>query len=385
VELSVVIPCLNEEESLEKCLDRALTSMAEAKIEGEVIVADNGSTDRSIEIAEVKGARVVHVSEMGYGSALMGGIDSARGKFIIMGDADGSYDFREIPNFVAKLREGFDLVQGCRLPSGGGMIMPGAMPFTHRWFGNPMFSMLARRMFQAPIHDIYCGLRGFTKTFYTTLDQRCTGMEFAVEMIIKSSIKRASIGEVPITLHPDDRISAVPHLRTFKDGWRTLRYFLMASPKWLFFMPGALLMAIGLLLFGIALPGLRIFGATIDAHTMLIGMLCLVSGFQATIFAVFAETYRMTEGLLPPTAYIHRVFKAFNLEKGLITSILGGAVGLTLIVIAVAEWYHAGFGRLDYSYTMRLVVPGVTSISLAIQLFFGSFVVSIMGMQRKTL
>lgn len=385
MELSVVIPCLNEEESLAKCLDRALTSIAEAKIEGEVIVADNGSTDRSVKIAETKGARVVHVSEKGYGSALMGGIDSAKGKYIIMGDADGSYDFREIPNFVSKLREGFDLVQGCRLPSGNGTVMPGAMPFTHRWLGNPMFSMLARLMFHAPIHDIYCGLRGFTKAFYNTLDQRCTGMEFAVEMIIKSSIKRAHIGEVPITLHPDDRISAVPHLRTFRDGWRTLRYFLMASPKWLFFIPGVLLMAFGLLLFAMALPRLQIFGATIDAHTMLIGTLCLVSGFQTIIFAVFTETYRMTEGLLPPTAYIHRIFETFNLEKGLITSALGSIIGIALILTAVTEWYQTGFGRLDYSHTMRLIVPGITCISLAIQLFFGSFVISIMGMKRKAL
>ena len=233
-ELSVVMPCLNESDTLAVCIEKAQRAMREAGIVGEVVIADNGSTDGCPEIAEGLGARVVHVEAKGYGNALMGGINAARGKFVIMGDCDDSYDFLEIPKFVAKLREGNDLVQGCRLPSGGGTVLPGAMPPLHRWWGNPMFSMMARSWFGAPIHDIYCGLRGFTKTLYTRLDQKCTGMEFATEMIIKSSLYHEKIAEVPIALHPDGRKSHPPHLKTFRDGWRTLRFFLMYSPRSLF-------------------------------------------------------------------------------------------------------------------------------------------------------
>ena len=237
------MPCLNEADTLAICIEKAQRAMREAGIEGEVIVADNGSTDGSQEIAQRLGARVVPVTEKGYGNALMGGIRAARGKFVIMGDADDSYDFLEIPKFVAKLRDGHDLVQGCRLPSGGGKVMPGAMPTLHRWWGNPMFSWLVQRMFRAPIHDVYCGLRGFTKQLYNRLDLRCTGMEFATEMIIKSSLFEVDIAEVPTTLHPDGRKAHAPHLRTFRDGWRTLRFFLMYSPRWLFLVPGMMFTA----------------------------------------------------------------------------------------------------------------------------------------------
>jgi glycosyltransferase involved in cell wall biosynthesis len=230
--------------------------LRENKIAGEVIVADNGSTDGSQTIATRLGARVVPVGARGYGNALMGGIAAARGRFIIMGDADDSYDFLEIPAFVEQLRAGFDLVQGCRFPSGGGTIAPRAMPFLHRWCGNPLFSRLVRWWFKAPVHDVYCGLRGFTKAFYERLEQRCTGMEFATEMIIKASLYRTRITEIPITLQPDGRKSHPPHLKTFRDGWRTLRFFLMYSPRWLFLMPGFLLMVLGCLGYGIAMLGL---------------------------------------------------------------------------------------------------------------------------------
>src|SRR5262245_32245392 len=224
-ELSVVIPCLNEADTIGTCVEKAQRALREAAIVGEVVVADNGSTDGSREIAARLGARVVAVAERGYGNALMGGIAAARGRFVLMGDADDSYDFLELPKFVARLREGHDLVQGCRLPAGGGTVRPGAMPFLHRYLGNPLFSMLARWWFAAPIHDVYCGMRGFRKAWYERLGQRCTGMEFATEMIVKSSLFGASIAEVPITLHPDGRRAHAPHLRTFRDGWRTLRFF----------------------------------------------------------------------------------------------------------------------------------------------------------------
>ena len=232
------MPCLNEADTLAACIGKARRALNEQEISGEIIVADNGSTDGSQTIATRLGARLVNVRDKGYGSALMGGIVAARGKYIVMGDADDSYDFLETPKFVEKLREGFDLVQGCRLPSGGGVVKPGAMPFLHRAWGNPMFSFLARWWFKSPLHDVYCGLRGFRKDVYYLLDQRCTGMEFATEMIIKASLYGAKIAEVPITLHPDGRRDHAPHLRTFRDGWRTIRLFFICSPRWLFFVPG---------------------------------------------------------------------------------------------------------------------------------------------------
>ena len=244
-ETSIVMPCLNEADTLEVCIKKALKGLQDANSVGEVLVADNGSTDGSQDIAERCGARVVRVESKGYGNALMGGIEAAKGSFVIMGDADDSYDFLEIPKFVDELRAGADLVQGCRLPAGGGTVKPGAMPFLHRWWGNPMFSFLVRLWFGAPIHDVYCGLRGFRRDFKQSLTQRCTGMEFATEMIIKASLKKAQIAEVPITLHPDGRKAHAPHLKTFRDGWRTLRFFLMCSPKWLFLVPGGILIFLG--------------------------------------------------------------------------------------------------------------------------------------------
>ncbi|HYO26569.1 MAG TPA: glycosyltransferase family 2 protein, partial [Lacipirellulaceae bacterium] len=255
IELSVVMPCLNEADTLATCIKKARRAMAEAGIHGEVIVADNGSTDGSIAIAEALGARVVRVEAKGYGSALMGGIGAARGEFVIMGDADDSYDFLEIPKFVAQLRSGHELVQGCRLPSGGGRVMPGAMPRSHRWIGNPAFSWLVRRMFRAPIHDVYCGLRGFRRELFDRLDLRCTGMEFATEMIIKSSLFGVDMVETPTTLHPDGRKAHAPHLRTIRDGWRTLRFFLMYSPRWLFLAPGLALLFAAVAGYALALPG----------------------------------------------------------------------------------------------------------------------------------
>src|SRR5213080_3369543 len=254
VEVSVVIPCLNEEDTLGSCIEKARQALREHNITGEIIVADNGSTDSSRTIAQQEGARMVMVKEPGYGSVLMGGIAAATGRFVIIGDADASYDFLEIPNIIKKLREGFDLVQGCRLPSGGGSIQPGAMPFLHRWVGNPLFSFLVRRWFHAPINDVYCGLRGFTKAMYNRLDQRCTGMEFATEMIIKASLRSEKIAEVPITLHRDGRLSHAPHLKTFRDGWRTLRFFVMYSPRNLFLLPGLLLVMLGLVGYALAMP-----------------------------------------------------------------------------------------------------------------------------------
>src|SRR4051812_20726450 len=257
-EVTLVIPCLNEADTLETCIKKAQRAYQEHAINGEIVVSDNGSTDESIAIAERNGARVVRTPEKGYGNALMGGIESARGKFVIMGDADDSYDFGEMPKFVHKLREDYDLVMGCRLASGGGKVMPKAMPFLHYWWGNPMFSWLARIWFKSPFNDVHCGLRGFTKDFYHSLNQRCTGMEFATEMTIKASLGNYKLAEIPITLYQDGRTSHPPHLKTFRDGWRHLRLYLVYTPRWLFLIPGILLVLLGILGYIVAVPQMKI-------------------------------------------------------------------------------------------------------------------------------
>ncbi len=381
-ELSVVMPCLNEADTLATCISKAQRAIEESGLDAEVVIADNGSTDGSQAIAERLGARVVNVSAKGYGSALMGGIAAARGRYVIMGDADDSYDFLELPKFVHELRKGSEIVQGCRLPSGGGTVLPGAMPLLHRWWGNPMFSIMARRMFRAPIHDIYCGMRGFTKRGYETLDQRCTGMEFATEMIIKASRYGMKISEVPITLHPDGRKAHAPHLKTFRDGWRTLRFFLMCSPRWLFLWPGVTSFALGLLGYALAMPGAQIAGATLDSHTLLVASLALLVGEQAILFAVFAKMFAINQRLLPSDPKVDRFFKTFTLEKGLILGALTVLVGAIVLLVAVNIWRQHSFGALDYAHTMRLVIPSVTLIALGIQAIFGSFMISILSVRH---
>lgn len=383
VELSVVMPCLNEADTVGSCVEKAIRAIRESGIAAEVIVADNGSTDGSQGIAEGLGARVVKVTERGYGNALMGGIAAARGSLVVMGDADDSYDFMELPRFIGPLRKGNDLVQGCRFSVAGGEIMHGAMPPLHRWLGNPMFSWMMQRMFGAPVHDVYCGMRGFRRDYYATLDMRCTGMEFAVEMILKASLRKARIAEVPITLHPDGRRAHAPHLRTFRDGWRTLRFLLMSSPRWLFLQPGLLLLAAGAVCWAIALPGLRVGGIAFDAHTLLFGSLALLVGYQGISFALFAKTFAVREGLLPPDPSHDRVLAMLSLERGLLLGVLALGVGAVLLLGAIDQWRRAGFGALDYSHTMRWVVPGVTLTALGFQTVLGSFLTSILKMPRR--
>jgi glycosyltransferase involved in cell wall biosynthesis len=382
-ELSIVMPCLNEAETIGTCIQKAQAFLHQYQVIGEIIVADNGSTDGSQEIAALMGARVVHVEAKGYGNALMGGITAARGRYIIMGDADDSYDFLDLSRFVWKLREGHDLVMGCRLPWGGGTVKPGAMPFLHRWWGNPMFTIMARRWFGAPINDVYCGLRGFSKDLFQRLNLRCTGMEFATEMIIKSSLYREKIAEVPITLHPDGRTVHPPHLKTYRDGWRTLRFFLMYSPRWLFVIPGMVLILMGMLGYAVAMPGLTIRGVTFDAHTLLFASLAILCGYQSVLFAIFSKTFAISEGLMPEDPRLTRFFKLMYLERGLIISGAGLLLGLGLLLAAVQEWKLASFGQLDYAKTMRLVVPGATLTALSFQTILSSFFVSILGMRRR--
>lgn len=382
-ELSIVMPCLNEADTLEVCLEKAQRALRDGQIAGEIIVADNGSTDGSQEIATRMGARVVPVSAKGYGNALKGGIAAARGRFVIMGDADDSYDFLEVPKFVAELRKGAAIAQGCRLPAGGGRVLPGAMPFLHRWWGNPMFTFMVRWMFAAPIHDVYCGLRGFTVEHYKSLNMRAPGMEFATEMIIKSSLRKAKFAEVPITLHPDGRKSHPPHLKTFRDGWRTLRFFLVNSPRWLFLYPGFALILLGLIGYSIALPGLKINGISFDAHTLLCASLAILMGAQAVQFAIFARIFSSLQGFLPDSPLILFFNRVFSMEKGLVAGLISILVGLGLIASIFFKWEGEHFGPLPYSQTMRWVIPGVTLAALGLQLMLTSFMVDVLRMRRE--
>jgi glycosyltransferase involved in cell wall biosynthesis len=382
-ELSVVLPCLNEADTIATCIRKALAALRESGITGEVIVADNGSNDGSIGIAEREGARVVRVPAKGYGSALMGGIEAARGKYILMGDADDSYDFGELPKFVMKLREGYDLVQGCRLPSGGGAVEIGAMPMLHRWWGNPMFSWMVRQWFRAPIHDVHCGMRAFTKTLYTRLDQRCTGMEFASEQVIKASIHGAKIAEVPITLHKDGRRSHPPHLKTFRDGWRHLRFYLMYSPRWLFLLPGALLAALGLVGYAVAMPQTKIGNVTFDVNTLLFASLAIVCGYQSVLFAFLTKFFAMAEGMFPADPRVMKFGRIVSLERGLM---VGGAAilaGVALLIMTIVQWRAHSFGPMDYAVSLRMSIPGMTLTVLGFQTVLWSFFVSILALKRK--
>lgn len=383
VELSVVIPCLNEDDTIAECLAKAFDAFRKHGIQGEVIVADNGSTDDSVAIATRMGARVVAVAEKGYGNALMGGITAARGRFIIMGDADASYDFADIPAFLKKLRGGYDLVQGCRLPGGGGKVMPGAMPRLHEWIGNPFFSLLGRWWFHVPVHDVYCGLRGFRKTLYDRLDQRCTGMEFATEMIIKASLYKARITEVPIVLHKDGRRSRRPHLKTFHDGWRTLRFFLISSPRWLFYVPGMLMIILGVIGYILVIGNLSFRGIRFDAHTLLFASLAVIMGYQSVLFAAFTKIFAISDHLLPPDPRLKRLFTMITLEKSLAIASVVFLAGAAMLIFAVNYWRLHRFGPLEYRQTMRWVIPGMTLAALGFQTLLSSFFISILGMRRK--
>lgn len=383
IEVSVVLPCLNESETVVACVEKALAGLAAAGVVGEVIVADNGSTDGSQELARAAGARVVAAPERGYGAALLAGIAAAQGRYVIMGDADDSYDFREIPRFVAKLREGYDLVQGCRLPSGGGIIEPGAMPFLHRWWGNPMFTSMARRWFRAPVDDVNCGLRGFSREFQARLRQRCTGMEFANEMVIKMALAGARIANVPITLHVDGRTKHPPHLRTWRDGWRTLRFYLLLSPRWLFLLPGLGLMLAGALAFIAGFFNVTLGPARFAESTMLFGSLFVSTGFQLVLFAVFTKVFAINEDLLPADPRLLRTFRALSLESGMLAGGIVAATGIAILAGAVLEWRAAAWGNLDLATMLRTVVPGALLALLGVQAFFGSFFLGILGMQKR--
>jgi glycosyltransferase involved in cell wall biosynthesis len=383
LELSIVIPCLNEADTIGAVVQKAFAAIKAEGLAAEVIVADNGSTDDSASISTALGARVVNVPRPGYGEALMGGINAARGTYIIMGDADDSYDFLSIRPFIDKLRAGNDIVMGCRLPSGGGRVMPGAMPPLHQYFGNPFFSALARWWFGVPIHDINCGMRGFTKAIFERIEPRCTGMEFAVELVLKSSLQGARIAETPITLHKDGRKAHVPHLRTFRDGWRTLRFFLLFCPRWLFLVPGVVAILLGAVAYAVALPRVSVRGVTFDENTLLFGSVAILCGWQSILFAIFAKTFAIGAGLLPEDRRFTRFTETVSLERGIGVGAVALLIGLGLLGGAVNQWRVADFGPLDYKHTLRWVIPGATLTALGLQTVLSSFMCSILRLARR--
>lgn len=381
-EFSIVMPCLNEAETVGVCIQKAQKFLRDRNIAGEIIVADNSSTDGSQAIATRMGARVVPVEAKGYGNALMGGIAAARGTYIIMGDADDSYDFANLDPFVEKLREGYDLVMGNRFRGG---IKPGAMPPLHRYLGNPVLTRIGRLLFRSPCGDFHCGLRGFSRDAIIKLDLRTTGMEFASEMVVKATLHKMRLAQVPITLFPDGR-SRPPHLRSWRDGWRHLRFLLVYSPRWLFLYPGALLMFVGLMITLWLLPSSRTIGSvTLDVHTLLYAAISIVVGFQAVNFAVFTKVFAITEGLLPADPRLDKLFRFITLEVGLIVGGVLVIIGLLGSIYAFSSWGVRSFGPLDPTKTLRIVIPASLSLALGCQIVLSSFFLSVLGLGRRGL
>jgi glycosyltransferase involved in cell wall biosynthesis len=380
LELTILMPCLNEAETLATCVDKARGFLERHGVKGEVLVADNGSTDGSQDIAVRHGARVVAVPVRGYGAALFAGSMAARGRYIIMGDADDSYDFTALEPFLEKLRGGAELVMGNRFRGG---IFPGAMPWKNRYLGNPVLSGLGRLLFRCPAGDFHCGLRGFTREAFVRMELRTTGMEFASEMVIKATLLGMSVVEVPTTLRPDGR-SRPPHLRPWRDGWRHLRFMMLYSPQWLFLYPGLLLMLVGSVAGLALLPGPRFIGSVgFDIHTLLYSAVAVLLGFQGVLFSAFARVFADVEGLAPRSPQLSALFRFFNLERGLIVGGLMLVGGITGSVLTVAEWGRHAFGALNPSQTLRAAIPSVLALSLGGELVLASFFLSMLGLRLR--
>jgi hypothetical protein len=381
--LSIVMPCLNEAETLATCIRKARNALDELAITGEVVIADNGSTDGSQEIARRSGARVVDVSERGYGYALRGGVSAALGEWIIIGDADDSYDFGSIAPFVQKLEAGYELVMGCRMPWAHGRIMKGAMPWKHRWIGNPLLTFLGRLFFKSSANDFHCGLRAVSKEAFLRMNLSSTGMEFASEMVMKATLTKMRVAEIPITLHKDGR-SRQPHLRSWRDGWRHLRFMLLHCPMWLFFMPGLTLLAMGLGVGCRLLAGpLVIAGMGFDTNSLLVCSMAVIVGIQITTFAIFARVFASIHDLLPPSRRLEKAISHFNLEAGLAVGIVLALSGFGTLVFATLLWRHVGYGPMSYPQSLRLVIPAVTLLTVGVQILFSSFFLWLLTLPSK--
>jgi glycosyltransferase involved in cell wall biosynthesis len=375
IELSIVMPCLNEAETVGRCIAKARAFLTTYSVAGEIVVADNGSIDGSQAIARAHGARVVDIAERGYGSALLGGIRAARGTYVIMGDSDDSYDFSALNGFLDRLREGHDLVMGNRFAGG---IAPGAMPALHRYLGNPVLSAIGRVFFHSPCRDFHCGLRGFRRDAILALDLQSPGMEFASEMVVKATIRGLRITEVPTILSPDGR-GRPSHLRSWRDGWRHLRFLLLFSPKWLFFYPGALLFLVGLAAMAWLLPGPRRAGPIgFDIHTLFYASLAVVVGFQSMLFWVFVRIYGAREGIVPSDPWFRSIVSVLTLEAGLICAVAMLLGGIALGGYALGSWSSENFGALATTQAMRLVIPSGTLILLGFQTGSSAFFISVL-------
>ncbi|HXT91800.1 MAG TPA: glycosyltransferase family 2 protein [Trebonia sp.] len=379
MELTVVMPCLNEAETVATCVRKAVRFLADNGIDGEVVVADNGSTDGSRELAAEAGARVVPIAERGYGNALMGGIIAAHGEYVIMGDADDSYDFTNLMPFIIELRKGYDLVMGNRFKGG---IAPGAMPPLHRYLGNPVLSFIGRLFFPSAIGDFHCGLRGFRRDSAIALGLQATGMEFASEMVVKATLAKQKVTEVPTTLVKDGR-SRKPHLRSFRDGWRHLRFLLLFSPRWLFFFPGLVLLIVGLGLgAAVAVGPVNIGGVSFDVDTLVACGACVDIGFQAILFWLFTQVYAGAEGFLPTEPKVQTLLGKLSLERGVLTGVVVGIAGLVGLIFSLTYWQSHAFGHLNYEHALRLMVPSVTALVLSCQVILGTFFLSILGIKQ---
>ena len=375
LELTILMPCLNEAETLAVCVQKARGFLERSGILGEVLIADNGSTDGSQLIAEENGARVVAVPERGYGAALIGGIHAARGRYVIMGDADDSYDFENLDSMVDRLRAGDELVMGNRFRGG---IKPGAMPFLHKYLGNPVLSFLGRLLFRIPVGDFHCGLRGFSREAALKLRLKSPGMEFASEMVVKAALHGLRMAEVPTVLSPDGR-SRPPHLKTWRDGWRHLKFLLLHSPTWLFVYPGFALILMGLIgAVMLAQGSVRIGRVELDIHTMIVSCFSVLIGAQFVSFGALARRYAMVEGFLPGPAKFQDLILGMTLEPLLRVAALVFAAGLIGCIWAVGSWAHTGFGPILYYSVLRVLVPSLTAVVVAAQLSATAFLTSLL-------
>ncbi|MCX7389037.1 MAG: glycosyltransferase [Planctomycetales bacterium] len=380
-EVTVVMPCLNEAETLAICIQEAMAAFQDSGIAGEVVIADNGSTDGSQAIAVALGVRVVAVAKKGYGNALMGGIEAARGRYVLIGDSDASYNFGHVPRFVVKLREGYDLVMGNRFQGG---IEPGAMPWKHRWIGNPVLSGIGRLFFRCPAGDFHCGLRGFSKAAYEKMELSTPGMEFASEMVIKSTLNGLKITEIPTVLRPDGR-SRPPHLQSWRDGWRHLRFMLLFCPRWLFVIPGATLACLGLTLMMVLVTSGTYWMGTIglSVNTMLVAGAMVLVGYQILLAGTFARALGTILGLHPHSPFLDRWHKRLAMEYGVIAGGILTVLGILLLAKATWVWENSGFGRLSSEISVRQVIPAVIMIGVGVQTVFGSFFLSMLSYVRR--
>lgn len=377
--VTALMPCLNEAETIATCVQKARSAIEKMGVPGEVLVADNGSTDGSIELALKHGARVVHQPMRGYGAALMAGIEMARGEVIVMGDSDDSYDWTAIAPMVDKVREGHDLVMGNRFK---GTIKPGAMPFLHKYLGNPVLSFLGRLFFKAPVGDFHCGLRAFNRASMQRLQLETPGMEFASEMVVKSALHKLRFAEVPVVLSPDGR-SRPPHLRTWRDGWRHLKFLLLYSPRWLFLLPGLLLVLAGVLgMTVLGQSGVVIGRYGLDIHSLAYAGAATVLGVQMVLFALFTKQLAIRSGWLPPDPKFDALMSKVSLEAGLIFSIILFILGVVLTLQAVGAWSDAAFAALDPRVTMRKVVPAVTALTLSGEILLAGFFIEVIRVRR---